>query len=480
MAAASEAPPETPPVNRVAIIGAGLSGLALGYALVRRAPQDAPIEVSVFEREGRAGGLVGTDRVDGFLYERGPNGFLDRAPATLALVDALGLAHRLQRSHDHARRRFIYRNGRLNRLPASPVGLLTSGVLSLPGVLRMASEPFVRKPAAITDESVHDFAARRFGEEAATVLADAMVSGVFAGDARRLSMQACFPAVARMEREHGSVVRAMRARSHSADGRHGLGLLTSFPEGMRELVEALAQALRPNLHLAVGVEHVQRLADQHRLTLSNGARVVADCVVFATGSETTARLLAPTDAALAADIGAIPNAPMVTVSLAYPATAIARSLAGFGFLAPRNAGLRLLGVLWESSIFADRAPSGDVLLRAMLGGATDPEAVNLDDDQLRALVETELRTSMQVKGFPTRVRVVRQRPGIPQYVVGHDQRVARIESALERWPGLMVAGQGFRGVGVNACIEDASSMADRVISMLSARNRSLTGSQRRD
>ena len=177
-------------MNRVAIVGGGLSGLALAHALVRRATPDSPIQVSVFERDQRAGGLLRTERTGDFLCEHGPNGFLDRASATMALVEALGLTSRLQPSHDHARRRFIYRSGRLRALPGGPLGLLTSGVLSLPGALRLASEPLVRRPAVPVDESIHAFAARRFGDEAASVLADAMVSGIFGGDARQLSMRA--------------------------------------------------------------------------------------------------------------------------------------------------------------------------------------------------------------------------------------------------------------------------------------------------
>ena len=429
---------------------------------------DSPIQVSIFEREPRAGGLLRTDRAGDFLCEHGPNGFLDRASATMALVDALGLTSRLQPSHDHARRRFIYRGGRLRAVPGGPLGLLTSGVLSLPGALRLVAEPLVRRSAVPPDESIHAFAARRFGDEAASVLADAMVSGIFGGDAHQLSMRACFPAIARMEAEHGSVVRALLARPGPGD-RRGLGRLTSFKHGMAELVDALTRALGPNLHVSTGVERLDSVGGCHELTLSDGRRTLADAVVVTAGGSAATRLLAPTDAALASDLAAIPSAPMVTVCLGYPASAIARRLEGFGFLAPRSAGLRLLGVLWESSIFPDRAPAGYALLRVMLGGATDPDVVDLDDQRLLARVRTELRATMQVTGQPELVRVIRHRPGIPQYACGHGERLVRIESALERRPGLFVGGHAFRGVGINACIEDASAMADRVIGALATR-----------
>jgi protoporphyrinogen/coproporphyrinogen III oxidase len=461
----------TQPVNRVAIVGGGLSGLALAHAMKRRSTPDSPMEVAVFERDQRAGGPLRTDRVADFLYEHGPNGFLDSAMATMALVDDLGMTSRLQLSHDHARRRFIYRGGRLRPVPSGPLGLLTSGLLSVPGALRLAAEPLIRRPAVPADESIHAFAARRFGDEAAAVLADAMVAGVFGGDARQLSMRACFPALARMEAEHGSVVRALLAQRGTTGDRRRLplGRLTSFKGGMGELVDALTSALGPNLHLSTGVERLRRVGGCHELTLSNGRTIVADAVVFAAGGAATARLLADTDATLAADLTAIPSAPMVTVCLGYRAGAIGCRLEGFGFLAPRSAGLRLLGVLWESSIFPDRAPAGHALLRVMVGGATDPDVVDLDDQRLVARVRTELRATMQVNGQPDLVRVIRHRPGIPQYVGGHAERVARIEAALERRPGLFVGGHAFRGVGINACIEDASSLADRVIGALARR-----------
>ncbi len=154
-------------MRRVAIVGAGISGLALAPALRRRATPEAPIDVSVFESQARPGGLVRTERDGDFLFEHGPNGFLDRAPATMALVESVGLTSRLERSHDHARRRFIYRQGRLRLVPASPLQLFTSGAISFPGAMRAAAEPLIRRPARAADESIHDFEARRFGQEAA-------------------------------------------------------------------------------------------------------------------------------------------------------------------------------------------------------------------------------------------------------------------------------------------------------------------------
>ncbi len=303
------------------------------------------------------------------------------------------------------------------------------------------------------------------------MLADALVSGVFGGDARLLSMRSCFPAVAGLEAEHGSVVRGMLARRGPSGTRRapgGLGRLTSFIDGMTELVDALARSLGSHLHLASGVERLDSIGGRHQLTLSDGHHVTADAVVLTAGAADTARLVATADPALAADLGSIPSAPVVTVGLGYRVGAIGHTLEGFGFLAPRNAGLRVLGVLWESSVFAGRAPAGHALLRVMLGGATDPGVAELDDEAVLARVRNELRATMHVAGDPAFVRVVRHRAGIPQYVCGHSERLARIESALARRPGLFAGGHMLRGVGVNACIEDASGLAARVLAALAA------------
>ena len=460
-------------MTRVAVVGGGLSGLALAHALSARAAEDAPLDVSVLERDGRTGGLIRTESVDGFLCEHGPSGFLDSVPETLALVDALGLTPRLQPSLDLARRRFVVRAGGLRALPTSPGSLVTSRILSPPGVVRLLGEPFVAR-GRDDDESLHGFAARRFGGEAADVLADAMASGMFGGDARVLSLRACFPAVWQMEREHGSLVRAMIARRRAAgDGtpRRGPGRLTSFTNGLAELIDGLTGALGPRVRTGTTVDRLSRGPDgPFRLTLAHGGVLEADAVVLTQGAPATARLLQPFDPSLASEIAAIPSAPMVTMCAGYDASAVGHRLDGFGFLAPRGAGLRLLGVLWESSIFPGRAPSGHVLLRVMLGGATDPGAVDLDDDRLWARVRAELRATLGVAGTPRLLRVIRHRVGIPQYVLGHADRLARLDTALARHPGLFLGGQAFRGIGINACIADAGGLADRVLAGLARRS----------
>ncbi len=452
-------------MTRVAVVGGGIAGLALAHALRRRAPET---KVTVFEAASRAGGNIRSERLSGYLCEWGPNGFLDSVSETLALVADLGLEARVHPSDDRARQRFIYKGGRLHPLPGGPGAFLASGLLSWPAKLRMASEPFApARPEG--DETIHAFAARRLGREPADVLIDSMVSGVFAGDARVLSLRACFPKMWQMETDHGGLFRALLAQMRAKRIKKGdavgspLGHLTSFRDGTEELVRALAYALGPALRLGTPVTGVRATPSGFRVEAASGAGVEADAVVLASPPGATAGLVAALDDALAAELASIPSAGLAVVALGYDESRLEAPLHGFGFLVPRGEGPRVLGVLWDSSIYPGRAPAGRVLVRAMIGGALDPEAVRLDESALLEAATRDLRTTMRLGLEPDFVRVFRHPQGIPQYVVGHLDRLARIEVLLARHPGLFVAGNGYRGISINACVAEAGPLADRVL-----------------
>jgi oxygen-dependent protoporphyrinogen oxidase len=453
-------------VTRVAVVGAGIAGLAVAHAVRRRAP-DA--EVTVLEAASRPGGNIRSERTFGYLCEWGPNGFLDSVPETLAFAQELGLAERVHRSDDLARRRFIFRHGRLHLLPGGPAGFLRSGLLSWPGKLRIAGEPFAA-PRPAGDETIHAFAARRIGREAADVLVASMVSGVFAGDARALSLRACFPKMWQMETEHGGLFRALFAKMRERRVRRGdavgspLGTLTSFRDGTEELVRAAAAALGPSLRLGSGATGLRRSNSCWRVE-GEGGGLEADAVVLAAPPSASARLVGGVDDALAAELAAIPSAGLAVVALGYEERLLPGPLDGFGFLVPRGEGARILGVLWDSSIYPGRAPSGHALLRAMIGGALDPEAVRLEDAELLAVVRRDLQSTMSLSAEPDFVRIFRHPLGIPQYVVGHLDRLARIEDRLSRLPGLHLAGNGYRGVAINSCVAEAGPIAERMLAI---------------
>jgi len=461
----------------VAIIGSGVSGLAVAFELLQRAEKlDGGLRVACLENQDRPGGNIRSERVDDFLCEWGPNGFLDNVPATLELVRRLGLAERMIRAEEAAERRFIFRAGRLRQVPTTPAAFLKSDILSLRGKLRLFGEPFASRGNTDEDESVFQFAARRIGREAASILVDAMVSGVYAGDAQSLSLAATFPKMHEMERDHGSLFRAMlarrklaRAEGRQAGGPAGPGgRLTSFRDGLQELIDALVGAVGERLRLCLPVSAVSDMGQRGvRVHLSEGAPLEFDAVVLAAPAWVAARMVQAMDPDMAQAMEAIPPAPVAVVHTGYQEAAIGDQPQGFGYLVPRGQGPRILGSLWSSCIFKGRAPKGRRLITSMIGGAHDPRAVKLSDRKLIDIVRKDLQTTMGIITAPYCVRIFRHPKGIPQYTLGHLDRVARIESRVSAHPGLWVSGNSYHGISVNACVEEAARIADQVVRHLS-------------
>lgn len=467
-------------MTRVAIVGGGIAGLATAHALRAQTP-DA--EILVLEAGDRVGGNIRSETVGGYLCEAGPDGFLDNAPDTLAFVNAIGLTPRLLPSRDAARRRYIFRDGRLHAVPTSAGAFATSRLLSIGSKLRVMMEPLAAR-APRHDESILSFAERHIGREAAQVLVGSMVSGIFAGDASQLSLRACFPKMQQMDERYGSLVRAMLAKRRERQHDNGVGApagrLTSFVGGMEELVRAAAGALGGSIRTGRRVSNLQvrhgatgagpRLVGARAFSLlTDGHRIEADAVVLAGPADDTADLVRPFAPAASLQLAAIETAPLAVVCLGYDGAALTADrgpLDGFGFLVPRGEGVRILGALWETSIYVGRAPEGKALLRVMVGGATDPSVVELDDHALLALVRDDLARTMRLRLAPEFVNIVRHCRGIPQYTTGHATRLERVQAALGPYPGLVIAGNSYRGVSVNACIEDARRIATHLAAHL--------------
>jgi oxygen-dependent protoporphyrinogen oxidase len=461
---------------RVVVVGGGISGLAVAFEILERSERvPGGVEVVCLEAATRPGGNIQTDREDGYTCEWGPNGFLDNVPATLDLVRRLGMERRLLPSDAAAAKRFLFRKGRLRQLPSGAAAFLTSDVLSWPGKLRVLLEPFQPGPKAGQDESVLEFAARRIGREAATVLVDAMVSGIYAGNAANLSLRATFPKMWAMEAEHGSLTRAMLARRGARSGAGGGpagpgGRLTSFLDGLQELTDGLALALGPALRLESPVEAISDMGVRgFRVHLREGAPIDAAAVVLACPSWAASGMVAATDRELARLLDAIPSAALAVVHLGFDAAEIGGKPDGFGFLIPRGEAPRILGTLWSSSIFGFRAPEGRALLTCMVGGAHDPEAVTLSDAALVDLVRRDLGLTMAVTATPKFVKVFRHPRGIPQYSIGHPDRIDAIGRRLEAHPGLLIAGNSYRGISVNACAEEAPRVAESALAFVTTR-----------
>jgi oxygen-dependent protoporphyrinogen oxidase len=458
--------------RRVIVVGGGISGLAVAHGLMERG-KERGIDVLCLEASDRPGGNIRTTRERGFLCEWGATGFLDSAPATLTLARMAGLEERLVRARDEAARRFVYRAGRLHQVPLGGLSLLASGILPPLDLLRLFLEPLIPRRRAEEPESVHAFAARRIGRGAADLLVDPLVSGVFAGDARQLELETTFPVMREMESRHGSLFRAWlaRRRSPSAGGPAGPGgRLASFTDGLEELIVALARALGPRLELGRLVTALSgRGTHGFRVHLREGAPHDADCVVLACPAEQVASIVRALDAELAAALDEIPRASLAVVHLGYRRQALGPQPDGLGFLVPRGQGPRILGALWPASIFPGRAPPEGLLVSAMIGGAHDPGAVNLDDLRLLAAVKADLRTVLDIRADPYFVKVVRHPRGIPQYTLGHRARQRVVDRRLAALPGLWVTGNSVRGISINACVGEADRVAGQVLESLAAR-----------
>ena len=462
-------------MKRVVIAGAGIAGLSIAWALRQRQPG---IDVVVLERRARTGGNIQTERVDGYTCEAGPDGFLDSAPATLELIGQIGLSARLLPSNDAARRRYIVHRGRLCEVPSSIGAVLRTPLLSGRGKLRLALEPFARRSSE-AEESIQEFARRRIGGEATSMFVEPMVSGIFAGDVNALSLRACFPRMWQLEADHGGLVRAhlatRRSRRPATPAGSPAGRLTSFTGGMAELTDALTERLGDAVRtstpvvaleerLRIGLDPQGFPATRYAVRTPGGP-IGADAVVLSGPASESAAILQDFDRTIATHLQGIATAPLAVIGVGFNTRDITPrgTLDGFGFLVPRHEGIRILGALWETSIYRHRSPAGKVLLRVMIGGATDPEAIRLSDDELLEIVRRDLARIMGLSAVPEFVRIIRHAGGIPQHVKGHLARIHRIETLLQAHPGLHLAGNSYRGVSINACIAEAGRIADLVL-----------------
>ena len=464
----------------VVVVGGGIAGLAVSYELQERSARvPGGLDVICLEASERPGGNIRTSREEGFLCEWGPNGFLDNVPATLDLVRRLGMERRLLPSNVEAARRYLFRRGKLRKLPSGAASFLTSDVLSFRGKLRVLLEPIGRRPRnGSRDESVWEFASRRIGQEAARLLVDAMVGGIYAGDVRQLSIRSTFPKLWKMEVEHGSLARAMLARrrevrpngSKSGGPAGPGGRLTSFIDGLRELTDNLALALGPSLKLGALVRSIADMGVRgFRVYPIEGAPVDAAVVVLACPAGCATRVVETMDPEMCRAMTGIPSASLAVVHLGFAEVDLGSRPSGFGYLVPRGEGPRILGTLWASSIFPMRAAEGKVLLTSMVGGAHDPEAPDLSDERLVDLVRSDLQATMGTTARPRYVRIFRHPRGIPQYTLGHHARLATIDRRLDAHRGLLVCGNSYRGISLNSCVEEAARIADAAIALLGER-----------
>jgi protoporphyrinogen/coproporphyrinogen III oxidase len=468
---------------RIVVVGGGIAGLAAAHRLVELARDERrPLDLVLLEATGRLGGTIRTERSESFLLEAGADSFISEKPWALALAERVGLGARLRRTDDRFRRTYVVRRGRLRPLPegflllaptrAWPV--LASGVFSWRGKLRLGLDLVLPRRSAAADESLGSFVRRRLGREALERVAQPLVGGIYTADPDRLSLAATMPRFLALEREHRSLILGLRrtARAGETAGASGArwSLFVTLAGGMEELVAALAARLPAGaVRLGSPVGGIVPAPDGWRVHPRDGAPLHADGVVLAGPAPAMAALVRAVDPALASRLGGIAYASSATVALAYPRAAVRHPLDGFGFVVPRVEGRAILACTFSSVKYPGRAPDRAVLLRVFVGGALQADLLAGADEDLIRLAHDDAATLLGITGKPVLARVWRHPGAMPQYDVGHLDRVAAIESRLEAFPGLALAGAAYRGVGIADCVRSGEAAAERLNSSLKGR-----------
>jgi protoporphyrinogen/coproporphyrinogen III oxidase len=458
--------------KQAVVIGAGIAGLVCAYRL-----KALGADVLLIESSDRVGGVVQTETINGYLIERGPNSS-QGGEELMALIDELGLMDELAEGDPKAPA-YVYFGGRLHAVPAGAGAFIKSKLLSLGGKLRILGEPFIVRRKARDEESVLAFARRRIGRQAAERMVAPFVSGVYAGDAEKISVQAAFPRLWHLEENYGGLIRGAIAKAREARRAKKAASavldkaaptrrrLVSFKRGMAVLPERLAAKIGEDLIAGIGSCEL-RIGDSRKaieITFNRDAmphRISADHVIIATPAKAAASITAPLSAELSRLLDGIYYPPLAIVYLAYEVTKVATPLDGFGFLVAPSEGLNILGCVWNSSLFTGRAPAGEALLTVFVGGARKPEAARLPDAELIATAHGELQKVLRIAGEPNVVGITRWERAIPQYNLGHRGRVARIEALLAKTPGLHLIGNYLHGVSTGDVIKEADRVARRV------------------
>lgn len=458
--------------KRLIVVGGGIAGLAAARSAADRAcERGLDLEVVLLEREAAVGGKAVTWSGDGWQVEGGPTAYLDNEPALDRLVKRAGLASSRLAADAAAANRFILWKGRMRPVAAHPVRLARSGLLSPWGFTRLLLEALVPPRRYGREETVWEFACRRLGCEAAERMIAPMTLGVFAGDARKLSLPAAFPRIAALEREYGSLVRGMIRRRGMGGGSGGpAGTLTSFAGGMQTLPNRLASGGEFAVRCRAEVAEVVPEDGAWRVAFAGSDPAEsADAVVLAGEAWSVAPLVVGCAPSLASYLAGIDYPPVTVVALGFGQEGLRKIPRGFGVLVPRGEGLRMLGCLWDSYLFPGRSPEAHVQIRAMLGGAVDPAAGVFSEELAVEVVEREVAGLFGLEEPPGFRRVVRWPRAIPQYTLGHASRVEAIEREAAALPGLFLAGNYLYGISFGRAAASGVEAGERVVGFLTRR-----------
>jgi len=472
-------------MKRLLIVGGGIAGLSAAYYAVKKTKERrAAVQVTLVEADARWGGKILSERValeDGqFIIEGGPDTFLATKPWGVALCKELGLEGRLQGTHPLKKNTYVLHRSRLKLLPdglammipTNVRAILKTGLISWPGKARMGLDFLLPALPLNGDESLGAFVSRRLGREAYENLIEPLMSGIYAGDGDALSLAATFPYLRELELKHGSLARgALKMRRQSA-GKAVQGSRSAFltpMTGLAEIVEALVAYLEANqaeLRLETRVSQISKGPAGFDAQLQTGERLQADSVILATPAYASAGFISGFDPALANILKDIPYVSTATVSLAYRLSDVPRELDGYGYVIPRSEGRRALACTWTSTKFPHRAPDGYALVRVFIGRAGEAQDLPGDAERLAALAREELALTLGIRAEPLVCRVFTWENSMPQYNLGHPEKLIQISKRLENHPGLALAGNGYRGIGIPDCIHSGELAVDALLPRL--------------
>jgi oxygen-dependent protoporphyrinogen oxidase len=441
--------------HSVIVVGAGISGLACGHSLKKSGH-----DVLLLESSLSPGGMIHSVEENGYLFETGPQSF-STTPELSALINDLGIASELVAAPTAAPR-YIFVNGKLLPVPFSPGAFLSSSLLTWATKFSLLGEPFRKSFPPENDESVAAFVRRKFKPELLELLVGPFVSGIYAGDPEKTSLRAAFPSLHEAEKHSGSIIRGMKAITKKRTSPRVKPTLASFRKGNQTLINAFAEKLADSLRFGTAVSRITKSRDDRFMIATDTGQFESQHLVLATPTSIAASLLQNLVPAAANALSQIDYATVAVLSLGYRRADVSHSLNGFGFLIPRSSNLKLLGTVWNSSLFPNRAPSDHVLLTCFLGGATDPDTAALSDSSLVDLAHRELTPILGLKSRPAVTRVTAYSHAIPQYNLGHLDRLATVQSELAKISGLYLTGNYLKGPAIGTCVEYAQSVAESI------------------
>lgn len=440
---------------KVAIIGGGISGLTTAFYIHKQKPDWI---INIFEKESHLGGKMNTINVDGFLFEDGSNGFLSNKPDTLELVKDANCEDLLMPSNDNARIRFIYKNA-LHRLPESPKAFLQTPLLSFMEKLRVAGEFFVAPNIKDEDETLQSFGYRRVGKGMTDTFLDAMVAGIYASTPEKISVNAAFPAVVKLEKEYGGLFKGMLAKKKKEAGPGGI--LMSFKGGVSTFIEKLATVCGAQIFTNSNIINIEKVENGYLLT-NNGVKEIFDKIIFSTPAFETSKIAKNIlNDEVIKILNEIEYSPISIVGLGYDK--IKHDLKGFGLLTTTSAKKEILGVLWDSSIFLDRAPNGKKSLRIMIGGQRNPKLALKNEDELIKMAKNGVTQTMGITDEPSVIYVKKWIEGIPNYPVGHLLRMEKLFEIVKLNKGIYLNSNAYIGIGLNDCVSNSKKCAQKVV-----------------